>query len=208
MEHKLKIEHEFACNDHINLKNMSIQDLVSVLRTEQFDSVEEVVVSRYEKLQTENQHLQDKFDMERLARLEAEEELKKRVEICERGKKAQNSYEKLLKEVKKNRKKNNDLEFEVCELRIRVGVLENEKNEFEVKNRELEKSMKKICEALADAGITAFHEKEIGNDTDEPKEAQGASSGMHIYIFNSYLIIPIAFFQCYFINTLYIQISL
>jgi hypothetical protein len=98
--------------------------------------------------------------------LQAEEELKKRVEMCERGKIAQNSYQKLLKEVKKNGKKNNDLELEVCELRIRVGVLENEKNAFEVKNNELEKSMKKICEVLTDAGISAFQEKEIGNDTD------------------------------------------
>lgn len=168
MENKRKTEPGSRSNDHMNMENMSIQDLVSVLRTafltEQFDSVEEILVSRYEKLRAENQHLQQKF--------QSEEELRKREEMCERGKKAQNNYEKLLKEVKKTtsgfretiselEKKNSDLELEVSELRKRVGVLENEKNAFGVKNSELEKSMKKNCEAQVDAGITAFQEKEI-----------------------------------------------
>jgi len=41
--------------------------------------------------------------------------------------------------------------------------LENEKNSFEVINSELEKSMKKISEVLANAGngITDFQEKKI-----------------------------------------------
>jgi hypothetical protein len=53
----------------------------------------------------------------------------KREELCEKGKRAQNNYETLLKEVKNKtslvdrniivelRKKNSELELEVCELR-------------------------------------------------------------------------------------------
>lgn len=179
MENKPETEPGSRSNDHMNMENMSIQDLVSVLRTafltEQFDTVEEILVSRYEKLQTENQHLQQKFQFE--------EELRKKEEMCERGKKAQNNYEKLLKEVKKTslgfretiaelEKKNNDLELEVSELRKRVGVLENEKNAFGVKISELEESMKKISEARVDAGITAVEEKEIGNEIVEAAPLQ------------------------------------
>ena len=53
--------------------------------------------------------------------------------------------------------------FSTDKHRIRVGVLENEKNSFEVINSELEKSMKKISEVLANAGngITDFQEKKI-----------------------------------------------
>lgn len=40
--------------------------------------------------------------MERFKRIEAEEKLKKREEQCEKGKRAHENYEKLLKEVKKN----------------------------------------------------------------------------------------------------------
>jgi hypothetical protein len=139
--------------------------------------------------------------MEKLMRFQAGENLRKREELCERGKRAQNNYETLLKEVKKTsladrniigelRKKNNELELEICEmrklkekwvndcntlaeLRIRVGVLENEKNAFGVQNSELEKS-KKNNEAF------------VGSDnvqTNEPpskrsKNAQGASSSV------------------------------
>jgi len=164
MELQPKTEPGFGSNDHMNMENMSIHDLVSVLRTayltEQYDSVEEILVSRDKKHQT---MIQDKFDMER----QAVEDLKKREETCERCKRAESNYEKLLKEVKKTsladrqtivelKKKNNDLELEVSELRklkekwiddsnvvdelrMRVGVLENEKNAFGVKNSELEK---------------------------------------------------------------------
>jgi len=61
-------------------------------------------------------------------RFQAEEDLRKREEQCERGKRAQSKYETLLEEVKKTslaegdiirelRKKNNELELEVCDLR-------------------------------------------------------------------------------------------
>jgi len=132
MEHKPKIEPGLSPNDHRNLEDMSIQQLVSVLRTafrtEQFDRVEEILVSRYERLQTEILHLQEKFDLEILMRFQTEEDLRKREQLCERGKRAQSNYETLLEEVKKTslvegdiigklRKKNNELELEGCELR-------------------------------------------------------------------------------------------
>lgn len=135
---------------------MSIHELVSVLRTsfltEDFDNVEEVLVTRDKKLQTKILHLQEKFEMEKLTRFQVEEDVRKRGELCERGKRAQQNYETLLKEVKqktslierdnigKPRKKDIELEFEVCELRklnekwvddsndLGVGgLLENEK---------------------------------------------------------------------------------
>ncbi|AET00736.1 hypothetical protein MTR_5g095360 [Medicago truncatula] len=86
-------------------------------------------MSRYKKLQAEILHLQEKFELERLTRFQAEEDLRKREELCERGIRAQNNYEKLLKEVKEKtslgdrdiigelRKKNSELELEVRELR-------------------------------------------------------------------------------------------
>ncbi|MCI46904.1 hypothetical protein A2U01_0068145, partial [Trifolium medium] len=86
----------------------------------------------------------------------------------------------------------------LAELRIKVGVLENDKDAiFGVKNSELEKSMNKNNEALSDPWIADFEDKDeenvgdngIGNDTVEPtplqrneppskrsKNAQGASS--------------------------------
>jgi len=102
--------------------------LCTAFRTEQSDRVEEVLVNRYERLHTEILHLQEKFDLERLMRFQAEEDLRKREELCERGKRAHSNYESLLEEVKKTslserdiigdlRKKNNELELEVCELR-------------------------------------------------------------------------------------------
>ncbi|KAK2378081.1 hypothetical protein QL285_078676 [Trifolium repens] len=133
MEHQPKTEPGFDSTGQRNLEAMSIQELVSVLRTafltEDFDEVEDVLVSRYNQLQTENLLLQEKFELEKLRRFQAEEDLMKREELCEKGKRAQNNYETLLKEVKnktslvdrniivKLRKKNSELELEVCELR-------------------------------------------------------------------------------------------
>ncbi|CAJ2633771.1 unnamed protein product [Trifolium pratense] len=132
MENQPKTEPGLGSTDQTNLEVMTIQELVSVLRTafltEDFDKVEDVLVSRYNKLQTEILHLQETFELEKLMRFQAEEDLMKREELCEKGKKAQNNYETLLKEVKKTslvdrniigelRKKNDELELEVCELR-------------------------------------------------------------------------------------------
>jgi hypothetical protein len=128
MEHQPKTEPVFGSSDHRSMEDMNIQELVSVLRTafmaEDFDRVEEVLVSRYNKLQIEILHLQEKFELEKLTRFQEAEDLRKRAELCERYK---NNYETLLKEVKKKsslterdnvgelRKKNNALELEVCE---------------------------------------------------------------------------------------------
>ena len=111
---------------------MSISDLVSVLRvayqTEDFDKVEEELVKREAKLRAEIGPLREKIELERLRSIEAEGRLKSREEECEKGKRAQEHYEQLLKEVKKSglvekssieelRKKNVALEREVCELK-------------------------------------------------------------------------------------------
>ncbi|GAU28342.1 hypothetical protein TSUD_256700 [Trifolium subterraneum] len=125
MEHQPKTEPGLGSTDQRNLEAMSIQELVSVLRTafltEDYDRVEHVLVRRYNRLQTEILHLQEKFELEKLTRFQAEEDLKKKEELCERGKRAQNNYETLLKEVKKTslaeRKKNNELVFELRKLK-------------------------------------------------------------------------------------------
>ncbi|PNX88761.1 hypothetical protein L195_g044875 [Trifolium pratense] len=169
---------------------MSIQELVCVLRTAfltaDFDRVEEVLVSRDKRLQTDILHLQEKFEMEIRTRFQAEEDLRKREELCERGKKAQNNYETLLKEVKKTsivnrniieelRKKNDELELEVFELRKLKEKLVDDINisnalsELRIKVGVLEKSMKKNIEALAaDHGTTNFEDKDEENVGDIP----------------------------------------
>lgn len=198
----------------MNLEGMNVQELVSVLRTafltEEFDRIEGILVSRYKRLENEIIDLQEKVEMEKKTRFQAEEDLRKREELCEKGKRAQNNYEKLLKEVKKTnlaekdtigelRKKNNELELEVCELRkLKEKWVNDSKNAYGVRKSELlEKSMKKNIEALGIPLITNFEirdeesEYEIDNDTMEPntlqtneppnkrsKNAQGASSVM------------------------------
>lgn len=138
---------------------MSISQLVSVLRvsfqTEDFDKVEEELANRDAKLKAEIEPLREKIEVERLKRIEAEEKLKNRDEQCEKGKRAQQNYEQLLKEVKKNglveknmieelRQMSLALQRENCELkglkkkwlddgksvgelRSRISVLEEEK---------------------------------------------------------------------------------
>ncbi|XP_014503706.1 uncharacterized protein LOC106764020 isoform X2 [Vigna radiata var. radiata] len=111
---------------------MSISELVSVLRSafkiEDFDKIEQELVKREAKLRAEIGRLEEKIELERLQGIEFEERLKIREEQCERGKRAQENYEQLLKEVKTNgwiekhaieelRKKNVALEREVCELK-------------------------------------------------------------------------------------------
>ena len=167
---------------------MSISELVSVLRvayqTEDFDKVEEELVKREAKLTAEIGPLRaevgplraevgilgEKIHMASLNRIEAEERLKSIEEQCEKGKRSQEHYEQLLKEVKKNglveelRKKNVALEREVFELkefkrkmqvdvarlRAKIPVLEEEKardkstlDSLKIKNMELEEAVKK-----------------------------------------------------------------
>ncbi|KAK8467197.1 hypothetical protein PHAVU_008G277142 [Phaseolus vulgaris] len=85
---------------------MSISELVSVLRVafqmKDFDEVEEELVNREAKLRAELGSLKEKIELERLNSIEAEERLKMREEQCEKGKRAQENYEQLLKEVKKS----------------------------------------------------------------------------------------------------------
>ncbi|KAJ1410782.1 DNA ligase 1-like [Sesbania bispinosa] len=165
----------FASGGNRNLKDMSIPELVSVLRAalrmDDYDRVEKVLMSREGRLKTEIRSLREKFEMEKLMKVHVEEELKKRDEQCERGNRALESYEALLKQVKESdlfgkntigelRKKNSELESENCELkelkrkwvedsnaaaelRIRVRDLENEKLDVKMKKSELEEAVKK-----------------------------------------------------------------
>ncbi|KAL9316730.1 hypothetical protein ACSQ67_017731 [Phaseolus vulgaris] len=112
---------------------MSISELVSVLRVafqmKDFDEVEEELVNRKAKLRAEIGPLREKIiELERLNSIRAEERLKMREEQCEKGKRAQENYEQLSKEVKKSglvenitieelRTKNVALESEICELK-------------------------------------------------------------------------------------------
>ncbi|TKY57383.1 hypothetical protein E2542_SST21831 [Spatholobus suberectus] len=146
---------------HKTYKVMSISELVSVLRVayqvDDFDKVEEELVNRDAKFKVEIGPLREKIEVERLKRIEAEEKLKKREEQCEKGKRAQENYEKLLKEVKKNglvekntieelRKKNLALERENCDLKeLKEKWLDDGKSvaELRIKIRVLEEAMKK-----------------------------------------------------------------
>ncbi|XP_058742852.1 uncharacterized protein LOC131615712 [Vicia villosa] len=164
MENQPKIEPGLGSDDHSNMEDMSIHELVSVLRvaflTQDFDRVEDVLVTKYKKLQTEILHLQEMVELEKLTRFQAEEDLRNRV------KKAQNNYESLLKEVKKNtnltdrniivelREKNNELELEVSKLR---------------KLKE-QWSWKKNNEASVDPWITDFEDKDEMNDDDNVEQ--------------------------------------
>jgi len=128
-----------STNPNNNIEDKSIHDLVMVMRQtcqwETFDSVETVLEDRYMRLREELQ-------LEKLSRLYAESEFKKREEICEKGKKVQESYEALLKEVKVNRLANseqkNELEEEVEKLKKKCADGSNEIDVLRRKNGELE----------------------------------------------------------------------
>ncbi|BAT80616.1 hypothetical protein VIGAN_03020800 [Vigna angularis var. angularis] len=130
---------------------MSISDLVTVLRTayktEDFDKIEQELVKREAKLRAEIGPLREKVELERLERIEVEERLKIREEQCEKGKRAQDNYEQLLKEVKTGglvekhaieelRKKNVALESEVYELKeSRKKMLDDVQSMDEIKDK-------------------------------------------------------------------------
>jgi len=135
-----------STNPNNNLEDKSIHDLVMVLRQtcqwETFDRVEAVLENRYMRLREE-------LHLEKLSRLYAESEFKKREEICEKGKKVQESYEALLKEVKVNglansdtieelSRKKIDLEVEVEKLKEKCFDGSNEIYVLRRKNGELE----------------------------------------------------------------------
>jgi len=151
-----------------NFETKSIHDLVMVLRGtcqwDIFDKVETVLENRYMRLREE-------LHLEKLTRLYAESEFKKREEICEKGKKVQESYEALLKEVKVNRlansdtikelsKKKNELEGEVEKLKKKcvddsneIDVLRRKNGELEAKILELRKLKEKRVEDNNELGV-------------------------------------------------------
>ncbi|XP_027187842.1 uncharacterized protein [Cicer arietinum] len=140
-------------NNNTNFEEKTIPELVNVLRAafkmEVYDTVEAALVSRDNKLRTEILQLLEKVEMERLTRLQCEEELRKRDELCEKGKRAQESYEALLKEVKVTglvdretigelRKKNTELECEVQKLKEKLVGETDALDVIRKKNGELE----------------------------------------------------------------------
>jgi len=172
-----KIEHGSSSTKHVihaevgtdvmephNLEEMTISDLVEVLRgaylTETFDRVEAVLMSRDVGLRKQIQHLQHNVEMEKLARLHAEKEFKKREELCQKGKKDQERYEALLKKLKTDladkdtvvvlRERNIELrklfeEAKTSALAERVTI-----GEIRKKNIELECELKKLKEKCVD----------------------------------------------------------
>jgi len=145
---------------------MSISELVSVLRVafqmKDFDKVEEELVNREAKHRAEIGSLRKKIEQERLDSIEAEERLKMREEQCEKGKRAQENYEQLLKVVKKSglvenitieelRTKNVALEREICELKeFKKKILDEGKSvvELSAKIRVLEEEKVRDKSAL------------------------------------------------------------
>ena len=166
-----------APSSHRNLKEMNISELFSVLRAD-FDRAEEVLVARDAKLKAEIGPLQEKIEVERLMRLHAEQELKKKEEQYEKLKMAQDSHEKLSNEVKNSglqytntieelRNRNHELECEnlkpmelnkkwvddsnaIAELRSRVAELEAGKKSWIDDKNALAALRIKCCE-LEDA---------------------------------------------------------
>ncbi|KAK7371931.1 hypothetical protein VNO80_05298 [Phaseolus coccineus] len=138
-----------STTDKKSYDEMSISELVSVLRVafqmKDFDEVEEELVNREAKLRAEIGSLREKIELERLNSIEAEERLKMREEQCEKGKRAQENYEQLLKEVKKSgmvekitveelRTKNVALEREICELKeFKKKILDEGKSVVELR---------------------------------------------------------------------------
>ena len=134
------------------LMALSVTELISILRTAyltaDFDRVEEVLVDKESKLKSDIRVLSEKLEMERLERMNVEEKLKKYKEQFEKGKKAEERYEKLLQAVKKN----SDLGDgnTVTELRNKNRKLEDEKRRAESETE----SWKRKCEELNERFLT------------------------------------------------------
>ncbi|XP_003617744.3 probable DNA double-strand break repair Rad50 ATPase [Medicago truncatula] len=122
--------------------------------------------------------LQEELKMEKLARIQAEEEFKKREELCQKGKKVQERYEALLKKVKADlsdrdtvvvlRKRNIELrELLFEEGKITIGELTK-------RNYELESEVHKLKEKKAEDGneLDMLRKKkgELDNEVLELKE--------------------------------------
>ncbi|KAK7299946.1 hypothetical protein RJT34_10777 [Clitoria ternatea] len=138
---------------HINFKDLSISELVSVLRSsyevDEFDRVEQELVTRDANLKAEIGPLKVKIELQRLATIEANEKLKNKEKEYETGKKAKESYESLLKKIKSEGlvgqnifwelKTMNDALAEVrCVLEVENDGNKNALAELRSKNLELE----------------------------------------------------------------------
>lgn len=147
-----------SSNDRIR-NNMTTQEIVSKLRTmrEDFDKLEEVLLSKEVSVNQEIGQLQEKLTMETLAKFNAVAEFKKREEMCEKGKRIQEAHEREIAEMKK---KNEELETQVCELRMLKGKLGDENTELRSRLRDLEEEINTL----------AAFESKIGESEEEGKK--------------------------------------
>ncbi|PNX60877.1 hypothetical protein L195_g060394, partial [Trifolium pratense] len=125
-----------------------------------------------QKIELEKLQLQEELQMEERLRIQAEEEVKKRDKLCEKGKRVEESYEKLLKEVKTGigyrnnriikflKKKNGDLECGVKNLKEKCNddsnkfdVMGTKDVELESKILELRKMNEKLVEDSNKLGV-------------------------------------------------------
>ncbi|XP_054798031.1 uncharacterized protein LOC129303053 isoform X1 [Prosopis cineraria] len=138
--------HSDSDEDKKRLMALSITDLISILRTAyqtvDYDRVEDVLIAKETKLKTEIGVLSGQLEMERSERMNVEEQLKAYKEQCEKGKKAEERYERLLEAVKKN----NSLDDgnSITELRMMNRKLEDENCRAESEAE----SWKRKCEEL------------------------------------------------------------
>ncbi|WJX64919.1 hypothetical protein P8452_49643 [Trifolium repens] len=147
-----------------NLEDKTIPDLVEVLRVaylpKTFDNVEAVLLSRDHGLRDQIQLLQQNVEMmkqqlqeEKLARLKAEEEVKKRERVCEEGKKLEQRYTTLLKELKRtdlaaDRDTVDILRKRNIELKEMWGKEKSEVKKYEVMLKEAEMRGEKDRDAM------------------------------------------------------------
>ncbi|KAL4298445.1 hypothetical protein AHAS_Ahas17G0001600 [Arachis hypogaea] len=143
---------------------MSIPELIQILRVkwqkEDYDRVEEVLVEREGKLKTKAGQLEEKFQLQSLARIDAEDKLKKKEQQCE---KVQGLYETLFKGVKESgldkatienlRKENKELECEnlkLLELKKKCEVNGNAVDELRKKVAQLEAEKKNNLDTITE----------------------------------------------------------
>ncbi|MED6114794.1 hypothetical protein PIB30_083889 [Stylosanthes scabra] len=160
----------FSSTSDKSLATKSIHELIQVLRvtwqTEEYDKVEEVLEAREKNFKEKIDKLEEKFQFENLARINAEDQLKKKEEQCEKGKKAQERYELLLKEVKQSgldkktienlRNKNKELQCEnlkLLESKKKCEVEGNAVDGLRKKVAELEAEKKKNLETINELNV-------------------------------------------------------
>lgn len=171
--------------DDEKLMNISVQDLISELRIatriKQFDRVENVLVAREARLKGEVEKMTEILSCGKLDRMKIEEELKKCEKQCEQGKRAEELYEKLLAEVKKNGPREEDAMIE--ELRAENRRLGDELELWKRKFVEMDVRILRLqydMQLLMNGGNA---EGEYGADFGVPlevKEDKG-NSGIHVH---------------------------